>query len=246
LKDISFRLAPGTVLGLLGRTGSGKTTIGRLLFRLYDVTSGSVRLGGVDVREARLSEVRRRVGMVTQEVQLFSASVRDNLTFFDTSISDERIWAALAALGLDEWYGALPAGLDTPLAAGGSDLSAGEAQLLALTRLFLKDPGLIVLDEASSRLDPATERLLEQALDRLLAGRTAIVIAHRLSTVRRTDQIMVLREGRIAEHGARAALQADPTSVFARLLHTGAETLDLAEADAPLSEVRQDRAEVPV
>jgi ATP-binding cassette subfamily B protein len=223
LRDLTFRIAPGTVLGLLGRTGSGKTTISRLLFRLYDVEAGQVRLGGVDVCQAKLAELRRRIGLVTQDVQLFNATVRDNLTFFDRSIGDERILAALAELGVEEWYRTLPAGLDTVLGAGGSGVSAGEAQLLAFTRVFLKQPGLVILDEASSRLDPATERLVDRAVDRLLRGRTGIIIAHRLATIRRADAVLILEDGEIAEFGSREALTADPSSRLAALLRAGAE-----------------------
>jgi ABC-type multidrug transport system fused ATPase/permease subunit len=161
--------------------------------------------------------------MITQEVQLFNASIRDNLTFFDPGVPDARIQQAIAGLGLGAWYRKLPEGLDTVLASGGTGLSAGEAQLLAFIRIFLYDPGLLILDEASSRLDPATEALIEGALDALYRGRTAIVIAHRLATVRRADDIIVLDEGRIAEAGNRAALAADPCSRFARLLQTGME-----------------------
>jgi ABC-type multidrug transport system fused ATPase/permease subunit len=223
LDDTSFRLAPGATLGLLGRTGSGKTTLTRLLARLYDATGGAVRLAGADVRELRLADLRRRVGVVTQDVQLFRASVRDNLTFFDRAIPDERILRALDEMGLGEWFGSLPRGLDTPLTAGGETLSAGEAQLLAFTRVLLKEPGLVILDEASSRLDPATERRIERAVGRLLEGRTGIIIAHKLATVQRVDEIMVLEAGRIVEHGPRAALAADRDSRFAGLLRTGLE-----------------------
>ena len=160
--------------------------------------------------------------MVTQEVQLFPASVRDNLTLFDPAIDDAQIWASLHTLGLDAWVANLPHGLDTVLAADGSSLSGGEGQLLALARVFLKDPGLVILDEASSRLDPATEQLLERALDRLLTDRTSIIIAHRLATVRRADTIMVLEEGTIKEFGRYTGLVDDPTSIFAGLLKTGA------------------------
>src|SRR5262249_29528402 len=155
---------------------SGKTTIARLVSRLYDPSAGAIRLGGVDMRAALPQDVRLVVGVVTQDIQLFHASVRDNLTLFDPNVSDERIVAVLRDLGLWEWCRALPDGLQTRLAPGGSGLSAGEAQLLAFARVFLKDPGLVILDEASSRLDPATEAQIELALDRLLRGRTAIVI----------------------------------------------------------------------
>jgi ABC-type multidrug transport system fused ATPase/permease subunit len=215
-------VAPGEVVGLLGRTGSGKTTLTRLLLRLYDPTAGTIRLGGVDLRDAHRADLRRHIGVVTQDVQLFQASVRDNLALFDTRISDARILAALDELGLGEWARTLPEGLDTVLAAGGGGLSAGEAQLLAFTRVFLKDPGLVILDEASSRVDPATERLIERAVGKLLQNRTGIIIAHRLGTVERADTILILDEGRIAEHGPRVTLATDPGSRFAGLLRTGA------------------------
>lgn len=223
LEDISFTLPAGRVLGILGRTGSGKTTLTRLLFRLYDPTSGSIRLGGADLRAVRSEHLRQRVGMVTQDVQLFHASVRDNLTFFDPSIPDQHILAVLHQLELGQWYQALPNGLDTVLAAGGGGLSAGEAQVLAFTRVFLRNPSLVLLDEASSRLDPATERLIERAVGQLLQGRTGIIIAHRLATLLRADDILILEGGRIREYGPRAALMADPASRFAELLRVGLE-----------------------
>jgi ABC-type multidrug transport system fused ATPase/permease subunit len=223
LQGVSFELAPGKVLGLLGRTGSGKTTVTRLLFRLYDPDAGAITLGDADIRDVGLSDLRRRVGMVTQDVQLFRASVRDNLAFFSKKVSDERILAVLHELGLERWCASLPAGLDTVLEAGGGGLSAGEAQLLALARVFLRDPGLAILDEASSRLDPATERLLERAVDRLLEGRTAIIVAHRLATVQRADEIVILDRGSVCERGSRQALAADPASRFYGLLQTGLE-----------------------
>jgi len=223
LSDITFQLEPGKVLGVLGRTGSGKTTLTRLLFRLYDPDHGAIRLGDVDIREASLADVRKHVGMVTQEVQLFNASVRDNLTLFNRRMADEAIERALREIGLWEWFQSLPDGLDTLLGPAGAGLSAGQAQLLALTRVFLRDPGLVILDEASSRLDPATERLLERAIDRLFANRTGIVIAHRLGTVQRADNILVLEHGRVAEYGPRAQLAANRDSGFAQLLRTGLE-----------------------
>jgi len=221
LDSVSFDLAPGKALGLLGRTGSGKTTLTRLLFRLYDPVVGAITLGGVDIRDVSLNDLRGRVGLVTQDVQLFQASVRDNLTFFSRRIPDERILAVLKELGLWHWYESLPAGLDTVLDAGGKGLSAGEAQLLAFARVFLKNPGLVILDEASSRLDLATEQILERAIGCLLEGRTAIIIAHRLTTVQRADEIMVLEGGRVCEHGDRHTLVSDPASRFYRLLQTG-------------------------
>jgi ATP-binding cassette, subfamily B, bacterial len=225
LRDVSFSVAPGRIVGVLGRTGSGKTTLTRLLFRLYDPGSGVVRLAGEDIRDVKLDELRRRVSMVTQDVQLFGASVRENLTLFDTTVSDEEIRAALSELSLADWISAMPGGLDHVLETGGGGMSAGEAQLLAFTRLLLRGPGLIILDEASSRLDSITEHRLERAIDRLLAGgdSTALIIAHRLHTVQRADDILILEEGRVVEFGERTTLAANPSSRFSALLRTGLE-----------------------
>ncbi len=221
LEGLSFTLGAGRILGIVGRTGSGKTTVARLLFRLYDPQEGAVQLGGIDLRRAHLGDLRARVGLVTQDVQLFAASLRDNITFFDPAVPDERLHAVLRALGLEAWLRRLPRGLETPIS--GATLSAGEAQLLALARVFLKDPGLIILDEASSRLDPATEALLDRALGTLLENRTAIVIAHRLTTLERVDDLLVLEDGRVVERGPRDELTRDATSRFAALRGTGLE-----------------------
>jgi ABC-type multidrug transport system fused ATPase/permease subunit len=223
LKNITFTLAPGRMLGVLGRTGSGKTTLTRLLFRFYDPQYGNISLGGVDLKQLSLRDLRRRIGMVTQEVQLFHASVRDNLTLFDPVIPDAHMLKIIEELGLGPWYRTLPDGLDTELAPGGGGLSAGEGQLLAFTRVFLQDPAVVILDEASSRLDPATEQLISRATERLVQGRTAIVIAHRLSTLERVDEILILEDGRVLEHSAREVLRDDPHSRFARLLRAGLE-----------------------
>ena len=210
-------------MGLLGRTGSGKTTLTRLLLRLVEPTSGVIRLGdaGVALAELSLHELRQHVGMVTQEVQLFQATIRDNLTFFDATVLDETLLVMAQKLGLDEWLARLPAGLDTMLGAGGGALSAGEAQLVAFLRIGLQNPGLVILDEPSSRLDPVTERLLDRAIGRLLQGRTGIIIAHRLETVQRVDKVMILEEGRTLEFGERQTLVTNPSSHFNRLLQSG-------------------------
>ncbi len=223
LRDISFGLQAGKVLGVLGRTGSGKTTLARLLLRLYDYQEGEICVGGVPIGQPDFSTLRRRVGMVTQDVQLFHASVRDNLTFFNRDIPDARIIEVLDDLGLAIWYRSLPSGLNTELGSDGEGLSAGEAQLLAFTRVFLANPGLVILDEASSRLDPATEHLIEQAVSKLLRGRTGIVIAHRLGTIQRVDEILILEDGHILEHGSRETLAANPATRFYSLLQTGLE-----------------------
>ncbi|HUP28355.1 MAG TPA: ABC transporter ATP-binding protein [Chloroflexia bacterium] len=221
LRDISFRLEPGEVLGVLGRTGSGKTTLTRLLFRLYDPQSGRVLLDGTDLRDTRIKSIRQGVGMVTQSIHLFHATLRNNLTLFDNTIPDGQIIEVLHELGMADWLRSMPQGLDTKLAPGGSGLSAGEGQLVAFARVFLKSPGLVILDEASSRLDPATERQVERAVDKLLSGRTAIVIAHRLATVQRAGSILILEDGQIIEYGNRRQLLADPDSVFSGLMRTG-------------------------
>ena len=223
LDDVDFSIAPGRVVGLLGRTGSGKSTIARLLTHLHEPQRGSVMIGGRDTRDIDLVNLRHRVAMVTQDVQLFRATIRENLTFFDASVSDDRLRSVIERLELAEWLDSLPNGLDTVLEAGGGGLSAGQAQLLAFTRVFLRDPGVVVLDEASSRLDPATEALLERAIDHLLEDRTAILIAHRLSTVQRADDIIILEDGRVVEAGERAALAAVPDSLLSGLLVTGME-----------------------
>ena len=224
LKDVSFQLTPGKSLGLLGRTGSGKTTITRLLFRLYEINRGQIRVGGKSIEEIQLDDLRNRIGMVTQDVQLFNATVRENLTLFDAGIPDGRILSVVEELGLSEWYQSLPNGLDTFLE--GTGLSAGEAQLLAFARVFLKDPKVVILDEPSSRLDPATEQRIDNAVQRLLKGRTSIIIAHRLGTVQQVDEIMILADGEIREHGERNQLVQDPDSVFSQLLKTGLETFN--------------------
>lgn len=227
LRDISLVLQPGETMGLLGRTGSGKTTLTRLLARLYDPDAGSIRLDGVDLRDVSEDDLRRRVGVVTQDVQFFRATVRDNLTFFASGhpdgILDSDILAVFRQLDLWEWYQTLPDGLDTMLGPGGIGLSAGQSQLLAFARVFLHDPGVVILDEATSRLDPATERYVEHAIDRLLAGRTGIVVAHRLRTVGRVDRIMILEDGRIVEAGRRVDLERDRASRFNNLLRVGLE-----------------------
>jgi ATP-binding cassette subfamily B protein len=223
LDGVSFSITPGRVVGLLGRTGSGKSTIARLVTRMYEPQSGAVRIGGSATWDIDAADLRSRVAMVTQDVQLFRATIRDNLTFFNDSITDAELCDVVHRLELDEWLSSLPDGLDSMLESGSGGLSAGQAQLLAFTRVFLRNPGVVVLDEASSRLDPATEALLERAVDHLLENRTAILIAHRLETVSRADDIVILEDGKVIEWGERAALEADPESKFSRLLATGME-----------------------
>jgi len=221
LKEISFALEQGKVLGLLGRTGSGKTTITRLLFRFYDTERGEIRLGNTPIKNIHLNHLRQQVGMVTQDVQIFNATVRENVTLFNSEIPEDRILEVIGDLGLTAWYQSLPAGLDSVITA--ESLSAGESQLLAFARVFLKDPAIVILDEPSSRLDPATEQQIDAAVQKLLQNRTGILIAHRLGTVQRVDDIMILENGQIREHGAREKLANNPDSRFSQLLKTGLE-----------------------
>jgi ABC-type multidrug transport system fused ATPase/permease subunit len=222
LRGVTLRLEEQRVLGIVGHTGSGKTTLTRLLPRFYDPDAGSVALGGVDLRQVTIAAVRSRVGLATQESHLLSASVRDNLTLFDNSVPDARLIAVVDDLGMGPWLRDLPDGLETMLGAGGQGLSAGQTQVLACARLLLREPDVVILDEPSSRLDPATERLVHQAFGRLLLGRTGIIVAHRLSTFSLVDDILVLENGEVREYGPRLELAADPGSRYAALLRVAA------------------------
>jgi len=221
LCDISFHLNAGTVLGVLGRTASGKSTVARLIFRFYDPSSGQIRINDVDLQQFTRQSIRSRIGLVTQDVQLFRGTIRENITLFDKSVPDSLIHAAITELELTEWYKTLRDGLDSVIDADGKNISAGEAQLLALTRVFLRNPGLIILDEASSRLDPATGQHIERAINHLLHNRTTIIIAHRLSTLHRADEIMILDDGKVIEHGNRIELAEDKTSQYYHILQSG-------------------------
>jgi ATP-binding cassette subfamily B protein len=226
LRNVSLEVAAGETLGLLGRTGCGKTTISRLIFRLYDPQAGMIRLNGVDVRTIDLDHLRARVAIVTQEVQLFQTTLRDNVRLFDESIDDGRIMAAFELLELTPWLDQLPHGLDTSLGSGGRGVSAGEAQLIAFARVYLRDPGLVILDEASSRVDPYTQRLLERGTSHLVQDRTAIIIAHRPETIRAVDSIAILAGGEIVEAGSRAELERDPTSRLSAIIQAGNAEVD--------------------
>lgn len=216
LTGVSFQVPAGSVVGVVGRTGSGKSTLARLLVRLHEVPAGAVRLGGVDLARVAVDDLRRRVAYVPQEVHLLDATLLDNLTLYQ-SADPARVRAALEAVGLGEWLDNLAQGLQTPLSSERA-LSAGEAQLLALARVFLRPAGLVVLDEPSARLDLVTQRRLQQALDRLFAGTTAVVVAHRPETLERATHILVLEGGTVVEFGRRHELAGDSSTRFARLL----------------------------
>ncbi len=220
LRHVDLVIGAGRSVGIVGRTGSGKTTLSRLVLRLVEATRGTVLIGGVPIADVPFSELRRRVALVPQEVELFSGTIRDNVTLFDDRPTDDDVAAALVAVGLDALA---TGGIHLRLGGGGAGLSAGEAQLLALARVWLRDPDIVVLDEATARVDPETERRIEHAVAALVSTRTALVIAHRLSTLRAVDDIVVLDHGRVIETGRRADLVADDDSRFSRLLELSLE-----------------------
>jgi len=215
LHGIDLTIGAGRSVGVVGRTGSGKTTFSRLVLRLVEPTAGVVTLGGVAIGDISMQELRRRVALVPQEVELFAGTVRENVTLFDDEPTDGAVEAALRRVGLDALA---DGGVRRLLGPGGAGLSAGEAQLLALARVWLRDPDLLVLDEATARVDPETERRIEAAVVDLMRGRTTLVIAHRLSTLRSVDEILVFDHGRVVEHGDRDVLTDDDESRYARLL----------------------------
>jgi ATP-binding cassette subfamily B protein len=208
LRNVDLTIPPGERLALVGPTGAGKSTLAKLIARMYDPTEGSVTLGGVDVRLATHASLRQRITVVPQEGFLFNGSIRDNVRIAKAGASDAEVDAALEVIGVKERFAALPEGLDTEVRERGSRLSAGEKQLVSLARAALADPAVLVLDEATSSLDPGTEALVERAVDRLMDGRTTIVIAHRLSTAARADRVGVVADGRLLELGPHDELVA--------------------------------------
>ena len=208
LHGVSFRAERGQMVALVGSSGAGKTTISQLLPRIYDATSGAVRIAGVDVRDATLSSLRGAIGAVTQDAHMFHDTIRNNLLFARPSATDEEMLAALSAAHIGELVAALPEGLDTVVGDRGYRLSGGEKQRLAIARVLLKAPAIVILDEATAHLDSESEVAVQRALDAALTGRTSLVIAHRLSTVREADQILVIDEGRVVESGGHDELLA--------------------------------------
>ncbi|HET9730699.1 MAG TPA: ABC transporter ATP-binding protein [Acidimicrobiia bacterium] len=208
LHDVSLHIAPGERLALVGPTGAGKSTLAKLIARFYDPVDGVVRVGGVDLRDATMKSLRERIVVVPQEGFLFAGTLRDNVRVGRAEATDAEVDDALRALGLYDRFAAFPEGLDTEVRERGSRLSAGERQLISLARAALADPTILVLDEATSNLDPGTERSVEQALEQLMHGRTVVVVAHRLSTAARADRIAVVADGRLAELGTHAELVA--------------------------------------
>jgi ATP-binding cassette, subfamily B, bacterial len=206
LRDVSFVAEPGTMTALVGPSGAGKTTLSALLSRLYDVTSGSIRIDGHDVRDVTLTSLSQATGVVTQDAHMFHDTIAVNLRYAKPDATFEELVAACRAARINDVIAALPDGYDTLVGERGYRLSGGEKQRLAIARVLLKDPAIVILDEATAHLDSETELLIQQALAVALAGRTSIVIAHRLSTIQAADQILVVDQGRIVERGRHDTL----------------------------------------
>ncbi|MBL7502626.1 ABC transporter ATP-binding protein [Frankia sp. CNm7] len=219
LRDVTFRVAPGELVALVGPSGAGKTTISQLVPRIYDALDGAVRVGGLDVRDVTLESLRATVGVVTQDAHMFHDTIRANLAFARADATDERMWAALDAAQIGALVRSLPDGLDTVVGDRGYRLSGGEKQRLAIARLLVKEPSVVVLDEATAHLDSESEAAVQRALTAALTGRTALVIAHRLSTVRDADRILVVADGRVVEEGRHADLLARD-GLYAELYRT--------------------------
>jgi ATP-binding cassette subfamily B protein len=208
LKDVSFTARPGQTIAIVGPTGAGKTTIINLIPRFYDVTSGSIKIDGMDVRDVSMKSLREQIGIVLQDTFLFSQSVMENVRFGRPNATDEEVMAAIKLANADSFIERLPEKYQTVLGERGSGLSQGQRQLLSIARAALADPRILILDEATSSVDTRTERLIQKAFDELLKGRTAFVIAHRLSTIHNADVILVLKDGQIIERGRHEELMA--------------------------------------
>jgi ATP-binding cassette subfamily B protein len=217
LRGVSFEVEPGEMIGLVGPSGGGKTTVTNLIARFYDVTAGRVLIDGVDVRELENGHYRRQIGMVLQEPYLFFGSVMENIRYGHPEASPEQVIEAAKAANAHDFVVKLPQGYDTIVGERGQNLSGGERQRVSIARAILHDPRILILDEATSAVDTETERKIQEAMDRLVAGRTVFAIAHRLSTLHKASRLFVMKDGRLAEAGTHEELLSRPDSVYARL-----------------------------
>jgi ABC-type multidrug transport system fused ATPase/permease subunit len=208
LQEVNLLIEPGQTVALVGPTGAGKTSLANLIARFYDVSAGAVLIDGIDVRAVTQQSLRQQMGLVPQDPFLFPGTIRDNIRFGRRDLADEAVEAAARVANAHDFISTLPEGYDTPILEGSANLSVGQRQLICIARAVLADPRILILDEATSSVDTVTETLIQQALERLLAGRTAIVIAHRLSTIRNADLICVVQSGRIVERGRHEELLA--------------------------------------
>jgi ATP-binding cassette subfamily B protein len=238
LKDISFHVKPGQTIAFVGATGAGKTSIINLLSRFYDIQKGNILVDGQDLREYDLSQLRRQIGVVLQDVFLFAGSIRDNITLGNREISDAKIWEAAGLVGAQRFIERLPGGLDYPVMERGATLSVGQRQLISFVRALVYEPSVIVLDEATSSVDSETEEMIQGAIDKLMEGRTALVIAHRLSTIQKADRIIVLDRGEIKETGTHDELlrQNGYYAQLYRMQYASSEQLALNNEQLPIDE----------
>lgn len=208
LVDLNFIAEPGQTIALVGPSGSGKTTVANLLPRFYDVSAGAICIDGMDIRDVTVGSLRENIGLVPQDTLLFNTTIKENVLYGRLDATDEEVWAAIKAANAENFIRELPHGIDTKVGDRGLVLSGGQRQRIAIARAILKDPAILILDEATSALDTESEKIVQDALDKLMVGRTSFVIAHRLSTVKNADQILVLNKGRIEEQGTHEELMA--------------------------------------
>jgi len=230
LRGVTFDVKKGELIAIVGRSGAGKSTLAKLVPRFYDVTGGRILIDGVDIRKASQASLRAQISIVTQDTILFNASVRENIAAGKDSYGDASVRAAVKAAHATDFVENLRDKYDTIIGESGGSLSGGQRQRLAIARALIKDPAILILDEATSSLDSESERAIQQAMEEFVVGRTSIVIAHRLSTVQRADRIVVLDEGRVVEQGPHAELIQRPDSIYKRLYEIQFESPDTAPA----------------
>jgi ABC-type multidrug transport system fused ATPase/permease subunit len=225
IRNVSLHLPANCSIGIIGKSGSGKSTVAKLLFRSCEAQSGTVSINGCDIRHIDPDSLRSNIAFIPQTVELFEGTLRDNVSMFDRAVTDDRIWEAFRLLRMSEWVRRFPERLDKAIDRDGSNVSAGEAQLIAFARAFLKRPKLVIMDEATSRIDPDTECAIENAIGELMRDRTVVVIAHKLRTVAKTDFVLVMRDGKAVEFGETRLLSQEPTSEYAKM-HKEAGAVD--------------------